>query len=202
METSHLYKELYSEVLNPDHFHAAAAEAFGAADRNLRKAYASGDSDATHDAVNRLFMVGRAFLDALEQQGLSRDYTATLIMLIISADMAGVSPSDSAADLLYFHSKLMRQCGRLTKFFADDDFAKPHIAAITYMECAIYVFLVDNYLDSSIAPVEALKYKGIAEAARDRLSERAPEGCIPVEPFNLKNLLIDIFSRLNTLGFF
>ncbi|MDE6300333.1 MAG: hypothetical protein K2M19_01275 [Muribaculaceae bacterium] len=202
MTDSRLYTELLSESLSPGNFIAAATEAFGAADRNLRKEFAAKDPEKILAAVRRMFLIGRAYTMALRQQSIGRDYTSALLMMILNADMSGVDVAEIASELLDVHSQFLMQCGQLCEFYDEDPFALPHIRCITYMECAVFVNLVERLGDRISDPVAALTCAGLAEAARDRLSERAPEGCIPVEPLDVKSLLIDMFSRFNALGYF
>lgn len=202
MTDTKLYTELLSESLDPENFAAATAEAFGAADRNLRKAFSTKNEGLIADALSRLLLVGKAYTMALRQQSLGRDYTSTLLMIILNVDMAGGNPADYAPQLLDFHSQFMMQCGQLLNFYSDDKFALPHIKCIAYMEAAIFLHFVEKYGTLITDSIASLTYAGQAEAARDLLADKAPEGCIPVEPLDMKGLLIDIFSRFNALGYF
>lgn len=193
------YVRLMSMSLKPDEFLSEASEAFFKAEQTIHEKYRLGQRDMIPATLGEFLLIGRAYRTALRQKNLWSEYQSALLTAILTVDITGVDIRDFAPQVLSLHSEFLIELGRMVDFHDEDEFAMAHLKCIIRMESAIFRHIYSILAPMVDDPLLLLTAQGQDLAADTALAGPAPEGCLPVEPVDVKSLLIDIYSRFAAL---
>lgn len=197
------YKALVAESFDPDGFLRSSGEAVANYDTAWKTVCVHKEAaDVVNRAVADFLLIGSAHLDAMAMNGLRRPAMATMLSMLVSADMAGADTVALGQRYVDLHARYLLSCIELRVAVADDDFSRPHADEILRMESVLYAGAYKAYVaEYSPAEADAAKLAALAEAAT-KYAQTHPgtENAVKADPAAPSEALIDMFSRLHALG--
>jgi len=193
------YRSLLAESADIDSFVRSTGEALALYDNAWKKArVCDGDTDT---AVAGFMLVGMAHLDALDMAGLRQSALATMLMMLVSVDMAGVSSTGLGLGYLRLHLRFVRACVSLCARSKGDDFASAHAGAILRMAMPLYAGVYDAFVGAYNPEADEIdEYAGMREAVARYSGVRGEDEHIVASADNPAEALVDMMSRLNAMG--
>ena len=197
------YKTLVAESFDPDGLLRSSGEAVANYDTAWKTVCVHKESpEVINRAVADFLFIGSAHIDALAMNGLRRPAMATMLSMLVSADMAGADTIALGQRYIDLHGRYLLSCIELRTSVANDDFSRPHADEILRMESILYAGAYKAFVEEyNPAPADVAKLLPLAEAAT-RYAQNHPgtETSVKADPTAPSEALIDMFSRLHALG--
>ncbi len=197
------YSRLVAEAFDPDAFLRSSGEAVARYDTAWKTVCVHKEpANVVNVAVADFLLIGSAHLDAMAMNGLRRPAMATMLSMLVSADMAGADAAAIGQIYLELHRRYLLSCIELRAAVADDDFGRPHADAILRMEAVLYTGAYSTFAEAYHPLLaDAAQYEALAAAATRYIAAHpAAEGAVEAKPDAPSEALIDMFSRLHALG--
>jgi len=197
------YRRLVAEVFDPDAFLRSSGEAVANYDTAWKTVCVHKEpANVINETVADFLLIGHAHLDAMAMNGLRRPAMATMLSMLVSADMAGADTVAIGQTFLELHKRYLLSCIELRVAVADDDFGRPHADAILRMEAALYAGAYSTFAESyHPSSADVAQYEALAGAATRYITTHpVAEGTVEADPDAPSEALIDMFSRLHALG--
>ena len=190
---------LMAECTDIDSYVRSSGEALAVYDNGWKNARTGGgDVDA---AIADFMLAGLVHLDALDMAGLREDALGTMLTMLVSVDMAGVSRTGLGMSYMELQLHYARACVELCARSAGDDFAAAHAGAILGMELALYAGAYDEFVEAySPEAADILSLTGMREAAGRYKAADGDGGSAVADIQRPAEALIDMMARLNALG--
>lgn len=176
-------QSVYELMLNPEDFLRASGELFASCDNTWKAALNARDrSTATH--IQNFLRAGEAHLRAMKLCGVDNQALSTIVMMLISIDIARADKSSLSPTYQRLVGRLLEEASALNSRAAGDDFALAHTQAI--LAHASTIFLEE----ASAMPPHDDAVEGLKKACR---------ACADSENLSRADRLVDIFMHLKAI---
>lgn len=192
------FRAMQAECVDIDSFVRTTGETLARYDHVWKQARAGGGDVGT--AVADFVLAGMAHLDALEMADLRDAAVGTMITMLVSVDMSGVSRVGLGVAYLDLHLRFARACVELCSRMAGDGFASAHAGAVLRLELPLYAGVYEAFVAEYKPEGDWLDvYTGMYDAARSYVGVRGEDERIVANPDYPAEALVDMMSRLGAI---
>lgn len=190
---------LVGECTDTDSYVRSTGEALAMYDHAWKKVRAAGgDVDM---AIADFLLVGSAHLDALDMAGLRHQALCTMVTMLVSVDMAGVSRPGLGLAYMRLHLGCVRGCVELCAHTGGDAFAAAHAGAVLRLELALYAGAYDEFTARYAPDADDIcELAGMREAVARYKGERGDGETVTASIDNPAEALVDMMARMAAIG--
>ena len=189
---------LTGECADPESYVRSTGEALAVYDHRWKKArVCGGDLDV---AMADFLLIGLAHADALDMAGLRLSALSTLVTMLVSVDMSGVSRTGLGLSFMRLHLLCAKGCIGLCARTAGDGFASGHAGAVLRLERVLYAGAYDEFVNAySPDSDDICELTGMREAMRRYEGRRGEGEHVTASADAPAEALVDMMARLAVL---
>lgn len=189
---------LTGECADPDSYVRSTGEALAVYDHKWKKARVGGGDVAV--AMADFILIGLAHVDALDMAGLRQQALGTVVTMLVSADMSGVSRVGLGMSFMRLHLLCAKGCIGLCARTSGDGFASAHAGALLRLEQVLYAGAYDEFVRAYSPDADDIcEFAGMREAMRRYDGCRCDSEHVVARADAPAEALVDMMARLAVL---